>query len=80
MREINRRVKNQYAFIMLVIRETGRRAETMADFQASIRDRIGALSAAHDLLVTTEWLGAELLDVVEAQLAAFAFSIRCRSR
>lgn len=71
LREINHRVKNQYAVIMSVIRETGRRSEDMEDFQASVGDRIGALSAAHDLLVKTEWSGAPLVDVIEAQLAAF---------
>jgi PAS domain S-box-containing protein len=71
LREINHRVKNQYAVIMSVIRETGRRSEDMEDFQARVGERIWALSAAHDLLVKTEWSGAPLVDVIEAQLAAF---------
>ena len=71
LREINHRVKNQYAVIMSVIRETGRRSQNIADFQTRVGERIGALSAAHDLLVKTEWSGAQLLDVIEAQLDAF---------
>jgi PAS domain S-box-containing protein len=71
LREINHRVKNQYAVIMSIIRETGRRSGDMEDFQARVGERISALSAAHDLLVKTEWSGAPLVEVIEAQLAAF---------
>nr|WIE90780.1 PAS domain S-box protein [Mesorhizobium sp. WSM4875] len=44
MREVNHRVKNQYAVILSMIRETSKRAETPAAFERQVRERIMALA------------------------------------
>lgn len=72
MREVNHRVKNQFAVIVAMVRETARRIEDPADIESQIRDRIMALSRSHDLLVSTDWLGAELIDLIRGQLAPFS--------
>src|SRR5690606_40659194 len=51
LREVNHRVKNQYAVILSIIRETGKRSKSIADYEARLRERIMSLSNAHDLLV-----------------------------
>jgi PAS domain S-box-containing protein len=71
MREVNHRVKNQFAVILSVVRETSRRAADAREFEELIRDRIMALSRSHDLLVTSEWSGASLLDLLQEHLKPF---------
>lgn len=71
LREINHRVKNQYAVIISLIRETGLRSKSIDEFQAKVRERITALAASHDLLVKSEWSGSTLAELVAEQLAPF---------
>jgi PAS domain S-box-containing protein len=71
MREVAHRVKNQYAVILAMIRETGKRTQTRAEFEAEIDSRITALSRSHDLLVRGEWMGARINDIIGAQLEPF---------
>lgn len=71
MREVNHRVKNQYSVILSMIRETGRRLRDPKDFERQIRERIMALSASHDLLVTDDWKGTTIFELVLAQLRPF---------
>jgi two-component sensor histidine kinase len=55
MRELAHRVKNQYAVILAMIRETNNQAKSPQEFETLIRERIIALSRSHDLLVHGEW-------------------------
>jgi PAS domain S-box-containing protein len=71
LREINHRVKNQYAVILSLIRETGLSSVSIEEFQQKIRTRIASLAASHDLLVHSEWTGSTLAELVRAQLAPF---------
>jgi PAS domain S-box-containing protein len=71
MREVNHRVKNQFAVILSVVRETSRRSTDPREFEEQIRDRTMALSRSHDLLVTSEWAGASLLDLLQEHLKPF---------
>ncbi len=71
MREVNHRVKNQYSVILSMIRETGRRLRDPKAFERQIRERIMALSASHDLLVTDDWKGTTIFELVLAQLRPF---------
>ncbi|RYE46834.1 MAG: PAS domain S-box protein [Hyphomicrobiales bacterium] len=71
LREINHRVKNQYAVILSLIRETGLSSVSIDEFQQKIRTRIASLAASHDLLVRSEWTGSTLAELVKAQLAPF---------
>ena len=59
MREVNHRVKNQFAVILSMVRETSKRSSDPREFEELIRARIMALSRSHDLLVTSEWAGEE---------------------
>ena len=71
MREVNHRVKNQFAVILSLVQETSRRTTDPKEFEDQIRDRIMALSRSHDLLVTSEWSGASLLDLLQEHLKPF---------
>ncbi|TGS33452.1 histidine kinase, partial [bacterium M00.F.Ca.ET.180.01.1.1] len=71
MREVNHRVKNQFAVILSMVRETSKRSTDPAEFEHMIRARIMALSRSHELLVTSEWAGASLFDLVQEHLKPF---------
>ena len=76
MREVNHRVKNQYSVILAMIRESGKRSSDPAAFERQVRERIMALSDSHDLLVSADWSGATISDLLQAQLKPFANSER----
>lgn len=78
MREVAHRVKNQYAVILAMIRETSKRTRTPGEFEAEINSRIAALARSHDLLVNAQWAGAPINEVVSAQLEPFFASDRCQ--
>ena len=72
MREVNHRVKNQYAVILSVIRETNKRTADPDKFETQVRERIMALARSHDLLVLANWRGATIFELLLAQLEPFA--------
>ncbi|MGE4253470.1 MAG: sensor histidine kinase [Parvibaculaceae bacterium] len=71
MRELAHRVKNQYAVILAMIRETNNQARSPEEFEILIRARITALSRSHDLLVHGEWERADLHGLIIAHLDSF---------
>lgn len=68
LREVNHRVKNQYAVILSIINETARRTGSQQEFAQKIRQRVMALASSHDLLVAADWHGASVADLLMAQL------------
>jgi two-component sensor histidine kinase/PAS domain-containing protein len=71
MREVNHRVKNQYAVILSIIRETSKRTTGSRDFERQVQQRIMALSNSHDLLVGSDWKGVSVAELVREQLKPF---------
>ena len=71
MREVNHRVKNQYSVILSMIRETNKRSESPKQFESQVRERIMALSRSHDLLVSADWKGATVDELLAAQAEPF---------
>jgi PAS domain S-box-containing protein len=76
MRELNHRVKNQYAVILSMIRETRKRSRTPEQFERQVRERIMALSASHDLLVSEDWKWTTLFELLLTQLKPFGHEAR----
>ncbi len=76
LQEINHRVKNQFAVILSIIRETSKSSQSPDEFQAVVRSRIMGLARSHDLLVSSEWSGASLHDLASQQLSPFNASER----
>lgn len=71
MRELAHRVKNQYAVILAMIRETNKQARSPEEFETLIQSRITALSRSHDLLVHGEGETADLHSLITAHLDSF---------
>lgn len=66
--EINHRTKNLLAVVEAVVRQTAAHGSP-EDFVRRISQRLRALAANQDLLVEGSWRGAEMGDLVRAQLA-----------
>ncbi|MGE0281347.1 MAG: sensor histidine kinase [Rhizobiaceae bacterium] len=76
MREVNHRVKNQFAVILSMIRETVKRSTDPEKFEEQVRERIMALSRSHDLLVSSEWSGADVAQLIREHLRPFGHEDR----
>lgn len=69
LRELVHRSKNLLAVVQAMSRQTAARAVTVEEFQRKFSARLQALSMAHDLLVSQDWRGASMHDLVRAQMA-----------
>jgi PAS domain S-box-containing protein len=70
MAEVNHRAKNLLAVVQAVALQTGRHGDP-ATYAERLSERITGLAAGQDLLVSNQWKGVEVSDLVEAQLAHF---------
>jgi two-component system CheB/CheR fusion protein len=77
LQELSHRVKNTLTVIMSMARQT-LRGDTSPAALKKYEDRLFALSDAHDLLVQTDWRGAELGAIINRLLAAYPASSQGR--
>ena len=66
--EMNHRVKNSLAMVHAMVSQTLRQADNIQDASASIQSRISMMARAHDRLVSSNWLDANISEVVEAAI------------
>jgi PAS domain S-box-containing protein len=71
MDELSHRTKNLLSVVQAMASQTARYSESFPDFEERFLGRIRALSQSHDLLVSQNWSGAPLLDLIFAQLMPF---------
>ncbi|BDV33438.1 sensor histidine kinase [Methylocystis iwaonis] len=69
LRELVHRSKNLLAVVQAMSRQTAAGAPSVEEFQRKFSARLQALSMAHDLLVSQDWRGASMRELVGAQLA-----------
>lgn len=69
--ELQHRVKNTLATVSAVARFVADTAETVDDYQQRLDSRLGAISRTHDILTGTEWRGANLSEIVAAEVAPY---------
>ena len=77
LREVTHRVKNQYAVIAAVIRETAKNARP-EKLVEEVEARLRAMARSQDLLVHAKWEGAPIASVVKAQIEPFGIGERCQ--
>ena len=70
-RELHHRVKNTLATVQALVSSTARHARTIADFQQSVTDRITSLAKTHTLLINDAWGGADLREILRAELSPY---------
>lgn len=68
LREVNHRSKNLLSVVLSIARQTSRQGSA-AEFSEQLTERVQGLSASQDLLIKSEWRGAELGELVRAQIA-----------
>jgi two-component system CheB/CheR fusion protein len=71
LNELTHRVKNTLAVVQSIAHQTLRSVSSGKDFVERFSGRLGALSSAHGLLVQSDWKGADLGALAEAQLAPY---------
>lgn len=69
--ELNHRVKNNLATVQSIAMQTARRARDLPSFAVAFEGRLLALARTHDVLTATAWSGADLMDVLRRETAAF---------
>lgn len=72
MREVDHRARNALTVVQAILRLT--QAESLAHFKQVAVGRVEALARAQTSLARKRWEGADLGDVVRAELAALAFA------
>jgi len=76
MRELSHRSKNLLTVIQAIASQTVRSAASLADFQERFLQRLQGIAASHDVLVSQNWGGAPLAELVRRQVGPFAAEAR----
>jgi two-component sensor histidine kinase len=71
MDELQHRVKNTLATVASIVNQTVSGKTDRAELVDTLKKRIGALAATHNLLTTHNWRDASLQQILEAELGPF---------
>ena len=69
--ELAHRTKNQLAVIQAMARQTARNAKSLQDFEQQFMQRIQGLAVSINLLVSRNWAGVTLAELVQRHLEPF---------
>jgi two-component sensor histidine kinase len=69
--ELSHRVKNTLMMVLAIAQQTLRRSNDLAEFEGAFLGRLQALSAAHSLLLRSNWEDMDLRELVEETLRPF---------
>jgi len=78
LRELTHRVKNTLAVVQSIANQTLRHSRTREDFVDRFSGRLAALSAAHGLLVQSDWKGADFDALAQAQIEPYTLENAAR--
>jgi PAS domain S-box-containing protein len=67
-REIQHRTKNLFAVVLAVVSRSFAGKYTVKDAEASVVSRLHSLGQTHVMLVDKEWQGADLVEIVRAEI------------
>jgi two-component sensor histidine kinase len=71
MRELSHRSKNLLSIVQSMASQVARQTKSFDDFYAGFSRRLCAFGETHDLLVDSDWHGADIRDLIRIQLAPF---------
>jgi two-component system CheB/CheR fusion protein len=72
LRELTHRVKNTLAVVQAIAHQSLRSSTSREDFIACFDGRLSALASSHNILVESNWHGADLAALVRTQLEPYA--------
>jgi len=70
-RELSHRTKNVLAVVLAMVRQIGKQTESFDQFEERFSGCIKSLAFCHDLLVESDWQGADLRSLIAMQVAPF---------
>jgi len=70
--EVQHRTKNLFAVVQSVVARSFAGKATVGEAQSAVMDRLSSLGKTHLLLMDQEWQGAELAEIVQAEMKPFA--------
>jgi two-component sensor histidine kinase len=70
LNELNHRVKNTLATVQAILGQTLKSSSAM-DFATDLQARIQGLAKTHEVLTHAEWMGADLAQLLRAELAPY---------
>jgi two-component sensor histidine kinase len=71
MRELSHRSKNLLFSVQSMAKQVARQTDNFDDFYEGFSRRLNAFAETHDLLVTGEWHGADIRELIRTHLAPF---------
>ena len=71
-REVQHRTKNLFAVVQSVVARSFAGKATVGEAQSAVMDRLSSLGKTHLLLMDQEWQGAQLAEIVQAEMNPFA--------
>lgn len=71
-RELHHRTKNIFAVVQAVVLRSFAGKETVKEAQTTVHERLQSLAKTHALLVEKQWQGADIADVVRAEMSPYA--------
>jgi two-component system CheB/CheR fusion protein len=71
MDELQHRVKNTLATVVSIVNQTSRSKGNRADLIDTLKARIEALAATHNLLTASDWREASLREVLDGELSPY---------
>nr|WP_256476565.1 PAS domain S-box protein [Siccirubricoccus soli] len=79
-REVDHRARNALAVVQSLLRLTPAKGDETKRFASTVADRVAAVARAHGLLSRERWVGAELREIIEEELAPYAMDAPSRTR
>jgi two-component sensor histidine kinase/CheY-like chemotaxis protein len=76
VQELAHRVKNLLSVFQSITSRTLTGTRTVEDARETLIGRLQSLGHAHELLTETSWMGADLKDIVQAEIAGFTERVR----
>ena len=70
-RELSHRTKNVLAVVLAMVRQIGKQTASFDQFEERFSGCIKSLAFCHDLLVESDWQGADLRSLIAMQVAPF---------
>jgi two-component sensor histidine kinase len=71
MRELSHRSKNLLTVVQAIARQIARRTQNFVDFEVAFAARLDSIAETHDLLIESEWRGADIALLVQKHLSPF---------
>ena len=75
-REVQHQTKNLFAVVQAVVARSFVGKATVGEAQSAVMDRLSSLGKTHLLLMEQEWQGAELAEIVQAEMNPFGDRFR----